>query len=155
MFGAMFAPRPEIVTAELFRVTKPGGFVALANWTPEGFIGRMFEVFKAHLPPPPAGIPSPLLWGSESTVGPRMKTFSEVGFRRRTAVMRFPFPPAGTVDFFRRYYGPTGKAFDSLPAAARTALERDLVELQTTWNAAGSAAATEARAEYLEVVARR
>jgi len=58
MFGVMFAPRPAMVVDELRRVTKPGGRIALANWTPEGFIGKMFNVFKAHLPPPPAGLPS-------------------------------------------------------------------------------------------------
>src|SRR6185369_1214420 len=68
MFGVMFAPRPDVVAAELRRVTKPGGQVALASWTPEGFLGKMFNVFKAHLPPPPAGVPSPMGWGDEATV---------------------------------------------------------------------------------------
>jgi ubiquinone/menaquinone biosynthesis C-methylase UbiE len=68
MFGVMFAPRPSIAAAEMLRVTRPGGRVALANWTPEGFIGKMFQVFKAHLPPPPAGVPSPMGWGDEATV---------------------------------------------------------------------------------------
>lgn len=155
MFGAMFAPRPEAVAAELRRVTKPGGFVAMANWTPEGFIGKMFEVFKRHVPPPPSGIPSVMLWGSEPTVRDRLASFGEVKLERRIASMRYPFPPEGTVDFFRRYYGPTGKAFDTLTPAAQAALHRDLVELQTSHNSADAPNATEARAEYLEVVAVR
>jgi ubiquinone/menaquinone biosynthesis C-methylase UbiE len=73
MFGVMFAPRPEVAAAELLRVTKPGGRVALANWTPEGFIGKMFTVFKAHLPPPPTGVPSPMGWGDEATVRSRLQ----------------------------------------------------------------------------------
>ncbi len=109
MFGIMFAPRPEVVASELYHVTRSGGFVALANWTPEGFIGKMFEVFKAHLPPP-AGIPSPMLWGSEAAVRERLNGFCEVRMTRRIAVMQFPFSPEDTVAFFRRYYGPTGKA---------------------------------------------
>ena len=73
MFGVMFTPRPNVATAELLRVTRPGGRIALANWTPEGFIGKMFNVFKAHLPPPPAGVPSPMSWGNETTVRLRLR----------------------------------------------------------------------------------
>jgi SAM-dependent methyltransferase len=155
MFGAMFAPRPESVAAELFRVTKPGGRVAMANWTPEGFIGKMFNVFKAHLPPPPAGVPSILLWGQAATVRERLSAFGALQLERRIAVMRYPFPPAETVDYFRRYYGPTGRAFDMLGPEAQAALRRDLIALQATHNSAESPGTTEARAEYLEVVARR
>jgi ubiquinone/menaquinone biosynthesis C-methylase UbiE len=155
MFGAMFAPRPEVVAAELRRVTRPGGFIAMANWTPEGFIGKMFEVFKRHLPPPPAGIPSTMLWGHEATVRERLRDFAEVKVERRIAAMRYPFPPAETVDFFRRYYGPTGKAFDALAPDAQAALRRDLVELQSSHNSASTPGTTEARAEYVEVIAVR
>lgn len=155
MFGAMFAPQPEVVAAELFRVTKPGGFVAMANWTPEGFIGKMFEVFKKHLPPSPNGIPSVMLWGHEPTVRERLTAFSEVRLERRMAAMRYPYPPVGTVDFFRRYYGPTGKAFDTLNQDGQMALHRDLVALQSAHNSSSIPGRTEARAEYLEVLARR
>jgi SAM-dependent methyltransferase len=154
MFGAMFAPRPDVVASELFHVTKPGGFVAMANWTPEGFIGAMFEVFKKHLPPS-NGVPSVMLWGHEPTVRERLAAFGEVRLERRIAAMRYPFPPAGTVDFFRRYYGPTGRAFDVLAPDAQTALRRDLVELQAAHNSAPAPDTTEARAEYLEVIAIR
>ncbi len=156
MFGVMFAPRPHLATAELQRVTKPGGQIALANWTPEGFLGKMFAVFKAHLPPPPAGVPSPMGWGDEATVRSRLgQGFEEVRLTRRIATMRYPFPPAETVEFFRQYYGPTQRAFASLDPAAQTALRRDLVELQTAYNRSQDASATEVAAEYLEVVAVR
>jgi SAM-dependent methyltransferase len=155
MFGAMFAPRPEIVAAELLRVTRPGGFVAMANWTPQGFIGKMFEVFKKHLPPAPNGVPSVMLWGHEPTVRERLAAFPRIHSERRIAAMRYPFPPADTVEFFRRYYGPTGKAFDQLAPAAQTGLLSDLVELQTAHNSAVTPGTTEALAEYLEVVAFR
>jgi SAM-dependent methyltransferase len=154
MFGAMFAPRPEVVSAELFRVTKPGGFIAMANWTPEGFIGKMFEVFKKHLPPPP-GLPSTMLWGHAATVCNRLGAFAKVNLERHIAVMRYPFSPAETVDFFRRCYGPTRKAFEALETDAQSALWRDLVELQAAHNSAETPDTTEARAEYLEVVALR
>jgi ubiquinone/menaquinone biosynthesis C-methylase UbiE len=156
MFGVMFTPQPDVAAAELWRVTKPGGVIALANWTPEGFIGKMFNVFKAHLPPPPAGVPSPMAWGDETTVRSRLRHgFSSVRLTRRIAMMRYPFPPAETVEFFRRYYGPTQRAFASLDHSAQAALRRDLVELQTANNTAGMPDTTEVAAEYLEVVAVR
>src|SRR5262249_26581570 len=138
------------------RVTKSGGRIALANWTPEGFIGKMFSVFKAHLPPPPAGVPSPMEWGNEATVQKRLQAgFTDVRLTRCNAAMRYPFPPAETVEFFRKYYGPTLRAFESLPATAQAALRRDLVELQTRHNIAKTPGTTEVAAEYLEVVATR
>lgn len=156
MFGVMFAPRPNVVAAELLRVTKPGGRIALASWTPEGFIGKMFNVFKAHLPPPPAGVPSPMGWGDESTVRSRLQHgFADVRLTRRIALMRYPFPPAETVEFFRQYYGPTQKAFAALDTTAQAALRRDLVELQSAHNTARTPGTTQVAAEYLEVVAVR
>jgi ubiquinone/menaquinone biosynthesis C-methylase UbiE len=155
MYGVMFAPRPEQVVNELRRVTKPGGFIAMANWTPEGFIGKMFDAFKTHLPPSPPGIPSTMLWGDETTVRDRLKGFAEVKLTRRIAVMRYPFAPAETVEFFRRYYGPTGRAFDMLGLPAQEALRRSLVELQSAHNASATPETTEVHAEYLEVVAVR
>jgi SAM-dependent methyltransferase len=156
MFGVMFAPRPSIAVAEMMRVTRPGGHVALANWTPDGFIGKLFLIFKAHLPPPPAGVPSPMDWGDETTVRARLRHgFSEVRLTRRIALMRYPFPPAETVEFFRQYYGPTQKAFAALDPAGQAALRRDLVELQTAHNTAATPGTTEVAAEYLEIHARR
>jgi len=155
-FGVMFAPRPNLAVAELRRVTGPGGQIALANWTPEGFLGTMFNVFKAHLPPPPAGVPSPMGWGDEATVLLRLRHgFADVRLTRRIARMRYPFPPAETVEFFRQYYGPTQRAFASLDDSAQAALRRDLVELQTANNIAKTPHTTEVAAEYLEVVAVR
>jgi SAM-dependent methyltransferase len=156
MFGVMFAPRPGLAVAELSRVTKPGGQVALANWTPEGFIGQMFQVFKAHLPPPPPGVPSPMLWGDEATARSRLHAgFGEVRCTRRIARMRYPFPPAETVEFFRQYYGPTQRAFAALEAPGQAALRQDLVELHAKHNIAATADFTEVAAEYLEIIAVR
>ena len=156
MFGVMFAPRPSIAAAEMLRVTRTGGRVAMANWTPEGFIGKMFQVFKAHLPPPPAGVPSPMGWGDEATVRARLRHgFPDVRLTRHIALMRYPFPPAETVEFFRQFYGPTQKAFAALDPAGQAALRRDLVELQTAHNTAATPGTTEVAAEYLEVVAVR
>ncbi len=137
-------------------MTRPGGHVALANWTPEGFLGKMFNVFKAHLPPPPAGVPSPMAWGDEATVRSRLRHgFGDLRLTRRIALMRYPFPPAETIEFFRQHYGPTQRAFASLDTSAQAALRRDLVELQTANNIATTPDTTEVAAEYLEIVALR
>jgi ubiquinone/menaquinone biosynthesis C-methylase UbiE len=133
MFGVMFAPRPSIATAEMLRVTRPGGRVVMANWTPEGFIGKMFQVFKAHLPPPPAGVPSPMGWGDEATVRALLRHgFADVRLTRRSALMRYPFA-AETVEFFRQYYD---RRVRRARLAGQAALRRDLVELQTAHNTA-------------------
>jgi hypothetical protein len=114
----------------------------------------MFGVFKKHLPPPPAGVPSPMEWGSEPTVQKRLQQgFKDVRLTRRVEFMRYPFPPAEAVEFFRKYYGPTLRAFESLSAEGQAALRRDLVELQTRHNTAVEPGTTEVAAEYLEVVA--
>ena len=95
-------------------------------------------------------------WGDVPTVRSRLQHgFSSVRLTRRMATMRYPYPPAETVEFFRQYYGPTQRAFASLDASAQAALRRDLVELQTSHNTAGMRDTTEVAAEYLEIVAVR
>src|SRR5215218_2973883 len=92
MFGAMFAPRPETTAAELLRVCRKGGRVAMANWTPGGFIGRMFKATAAHVPPP--NVPSPLLWGDEAAVRSRLREgVEEIHFNRRLCTFRLPRTP--------------------------------------------------------------
>ena len=76
MFGAMFAPRPEVVASELKRVCRAGGLIAMGNWTPEGFVGQMFEITARHVPPPP-GMQPPSLWGVEKVVAERLATGAE------------------------------------------------------------------------------
>jgi ubiquinone/menaquinone biosynthesis C-methylase UbiE len=155
MYGVMFAPRPDWIVKELCRVTRPGGLIALANWTPEGFIGKMFKVFARHVPPP-AGLSSPLLWGDEAVVRSRFNGAVEsLRFERCIARMKVPFDPGGTVDFFRRYYGPTLRAFESLDAEKQVRLYQDLVELQTQHNVSTRRGETETAAEYLIIQARR
>ena len=113
IYGAMFAPRPERVADELARVCRPGGIIAMANWTAEGFIGQMFRTIGQFIAPP--GMPSPLLWGREDTVTERFG--ASVDRLRLTRVVyrfSFPFSPADVVDFFRRNYGPTNRAFETL-----------------------------------------
>ena len=154
MFGAMFAPRPELAAAELVRVCRPGGRIAMANWTPEGFIGQMFRVTGRHVPPPP-GVPSPLQWGDEGTVRGRLREgIADLRLTRRMCQFKYPFPPAGVVESFRAFYGPTQRAFAALDEGGQAALREDLERLWGEHNLA-SDGTTHVDGEYLEVWARR
>jgi SAM-dependent methyltransferase len=154
LFGAMFAPRPDLVARELLRVCRPGGIIAMANWTRRGFIGQTFAVYGRFIAPP--GMPAPVLWGDESTV--RERFGADVSDLRMTRVMYrfdYPFQPARVVDFFRDYYGPANRAFAALPAGEQAALYDDLVRLWATHNLSHDPARTTVDAEYLHVVAVR
>jgi SAM-dependent methyltransferase len=154
MFGAMFAPRPELVAKELVRVCRPGGRIAMANWTPEGFVGQMFKITGKHVPPPP-NMPSPVKWGDEATVRERLKDgIAALKFNRRMCEFRFPVPPSDVVEFFRSYYGPTQRAFDALDTNGQAALRSDLEKLWAEHNQATDNT-THAEGEYLEVLATR
>jgi SAM-dependent methyltransferase len=154
MYGAMFAPRPDVVASELLRVTKPGGRIAMGNWTPAGLIGQMFKAVGAHVTPP-AGMPSPVLWGKDDVVRERFGDgASDIKTTPRIVKFAFPFSPAEVVELFRVYYGPTHKAFGSLDEDRQAALRKDLEELWTKHNTATDGT-TSVDAEYLEVVATR
>jgi len=152
MFGAMFAPRPDVTTSELLRVCKPGGRVAMANWTPTGFIGQMFKMTASHVPPP-AGMSSPVLWGVEQTVRERFgSAVTSLETTPRNILFNFPFSPTEVVEHFRNYYGPTQKAFGALDEKGQSALRSDLEKLWTDNNRATDGT-TEVESEYLEVIA--
>jgi ubiquinone/menaquinone biosynthesis C-methylase UbiE len=154
MFGAMFAPRPERVAEELIRVCRPGGQIAMANWTPEGFVGRSFRL-TAEMVPPPAGIPAPVLWGTEEAVRKRFsKGISELSVTRERVVFHYPFGPRDVVEFFRKYFGPTQVTFSSLDTAAQAVLSSRLESLWAEHNTA-SDGSTRVEAEYLDVRAIR
>lgn len=154
LIGAMFAPQPERVAAELLRVCRPGGRVVMGNWTPGGFVGQMFKTHGKHVPPP-AGMPSPVLWGDEATVRERLGDgVADLQLARKTYPMRYPFAPAEVVEFFRSYYGPSNRAFAALDADGQAALRSDLEQLWSAHNA-GQDSETAVEAEYLEVVAIR
>ena len=154
LIGAMFAPRPERVAAELLRVCRPDGRIVMANWTPEGHIGQMFKIIGKHVPPPPLMV-SPVKWGDEATVRERLREgTASVNTVKRMYPMRYPFPPAEVVGFFCTYYGPTIRALAALDAAGQTALRQDLEQLWTGNNQARDGT-THVDAEYLEVVAIR
>lgn len=150
VFGAMFAPRPERVAAEFLRVCRPGGTIAMGNWTPTGFVGKIFAVTAKHVPPPP-GIPAPSLWGDESVVRERFgKGAKQIACKRRTCDFAYPFPPAEVVQLFRTYFGPTKVAFSRLDANGQAALAADLERMWTEENRAKDGS-TLIPAEYLDV----
>jgi len=154
LIGAMFAPRPERVTAELLRVCRPGGRIVMGNWTPGGFIGQMFRINARHVPPPP-GMTPPVSWGDEDRVRERFgERVTGLRLARRLYPVDYPFPPALVVEFFREYYGPTNRAFAALDVDGQAALRAELEAHWTAHNEAG-AGRTAVAAEYLEVVARR
>jgi ubiquinone/menaquinone biosynthesis C-methylase UbiE len=149
-FGVMFAPDHGRSAREMLRVLRPGGRIGLANWTPEGFVGRLFKVIGAHLPPP-AGLKSPALWGTEPHI---VELFgaqaSKIRCERRIFNFRYR-SAAHWVQVFRDYYGPTHKAFAALDESRRPALERDITALLQTMNVGGDRALI-VPGEYLEIV---
>ncbi len=156
MFGAMFAPRPELVAAEFARVLRPGGLLAMANWNPESFSGKMFAVSARHAPGPP-GLPAPVLWGDESTVRARLHAgFTSVATELIPLDFDLPVDPLGAVNFFRQFFGPTRVAFSRLDESAQAAFSADLEQLWAAANTAPSPAEhTLVPNQYLEVLARR
>jgi len=154
IFGAMFAPRPERVAHELVRVCRSGGTIAMANWTKEGFIGRMFQIISKFIAPP--GMPSPLLWGDESAVRQRFgDAVSHLQLTRVEYRFDYPFSAEAVVDFFREHYGPANRAFAALSETDQLALRNALIDLWSGANESRDARRTLVRAEYLEVVATR
>jgi SAM-dependent methyltransferase len=154
LIGAMFAPRPERVAAEMLRVCRPGGRIVMANWTPAGFVGQMFRVVGRHVPPPEI-MPSPLKWGDEATVRARLNTgIAHLQVARRQYPFDYPFPPSEVVEFYRLYYGPMNRAFAALDDTGQAALRRDLEQLWTECTLSMNGA-TRYEAEYLEVRAIR
>ena len=154
MFGAMFAPRPALAAAELVRVCRPSGFIAMANWTASGFVGKNFAITSRYLPPP-ENLEAPVLWGSEEVVTER---FAKLGWKvettRRNLEFKYPFGAAAVVQLFREYFGPTKMAFLRLDQAGRTRLATDLEKLWAEHNE-GPANETHVKAEYLDVRAHK
>ena len=156
MFGAMFAPRHELVAAEFARVLKPGGLLAMANWTPGGFAGQMFQVTARHTGSP-MGLAPPVHWGHPKLVRERLAgPFENVELEQIFLEFDIPASPAGAVAFFRRYFGPTQAAFDGLDEAGQARLAADLEALWADANTAlDPTNRTLIQNEYLQVLARR
>jgi ubiquinone/menaquinone biosynthesis C-methylase UbiE len=152
-FGAMFAPDHRRTAAEMLRVVRSGGRIGLANWTPEGFIGRLFKVVGKYLPPP-AGLQPPSLWGTEPHIVELFGAQAEdISCNRR--IYNFRYQSAEHwLQVFRDYYGPTLKAFAALDSAGKTALQADTTALLNELNVAGARCLV-VPGEYLEVVIKK
>jgi ubiquinone/menaquinone biosynthesis C-methylase UbiE len=153
IFGAMFAPDQRQTAAELLRVTKPSGKIGMANWVPDGGVGRMFMTIAKHAPPPP-GVQSPLLWGTEEHLRELFGDgISDLRVERRRSRQAFRSPDH-FLDFFRTYFGPTKMAFERVGPEGEEALTADLRAYLEDANVAGDRALV-LEPEYLQVVATR
>lgn len=149
-FGVMFTPDHDRAAREILRVLRSGGRIGLANWTPEGFIGRLFKIVGAQLPPP-AGVKSPVLWGTESHM---VELFGAQAVAMRCERRHYHFRYRSAehwLDVFRNWYGPVHKAFATLDATGRQALAHDIIALLEEMNVAGPDSLV-VPGEYLEVV---
>jgi SAM-dependent methyltransferase len=156
MFGAMFAPRPEAVVSEVARILRPGGLLAMANWNPTSFTAQLFKVSSNHVAPP-TGLAPPIMWGDEATVRERLApSFLNIKTELMAIDFDLPYDPAGSVAYFRKYFGPTRIAFSRLDEAGQAAFARDLESLWSAANVAPDPAQhTLIRNQYLQVKATR
>lgn len=149
-FGVMFAPDQAQSASEMMRVTRSGGKIAMANWTPESFIGALFRTLGRHVPPP-AGVQSPAMWGNEQwiteTFDPAAK---EIAFVRKMFNFRYPSPEY-FVEFFKTFYGPVHKAFIAVGEAGEAGLQADILETIATYNTATDGSMM-VPSEYAEIV---
>jgi SAM-dependent methyltransferase len=151
VYGVMFAPDHQTAASELVRVCRPGGTIALASWTPEGFLGQFFRTLGRHVPPP-AGVPSPMMWGSEPHLcGLFGDAITSLEVTERAYTFRFASPEQH-IAVFREWYGPTVRAFAALDEDGQRALEADLVDLVRAQNRVGDGG-TAVPATYVEAVA--
>ncbi|HEU0201311.1 MAG TPA: class I SAM-dependent methyltransferase [Burkholderiaceae bacterium] len=149
-FGVMFTPNQEQTAAELRRVSRSGGKIGLANWTPEGFIGQLFKTIGKHMPPP-AGVKSPALWGTHARIE---ELFGVAASSIEATPMQYVFryrSPQHFVDIFRTYYGPVLKTYAALAPEAQTALTDDLLALIARFNRAQGGTMV-VPSDYLEIV---
>lgn len=148
-FGVMFTPNQEQAARELLRVCKLGGKIGLANWTPEGFIGRLFKTIGKYIPPSP-DVKSPLLWGTPARLEELFGSAENIQITKRNFIFRYR-SPMHWIEVFRAYYGPMYKAFEALDAKQQIALTQDLILLMEENNSAGDQTLV-LPGEYLEVV---
>jgi ubiquinone/menaquinone biosynthesis C-methylase UbiE len=125
--GVMFASRPEAAAAELARVVKPGGRVALTAWLADGHVFGMFQVMRRYMPAPPSPAPpSPFAWGREERIRELLGQAFDLKFERAVSFYREPSSEAAW-ETFSTGYGPTHTLAASLDDAGRAALRADFI----------------------------
>jgi len=148
-FGVMFTPDQDKAAKEMLRVSRRGGRIGMANWTPESFIGQVFKTIGKHIPPMP-GVRSPALWGTKARLEEMFG--GQAGIEATSRMYNFRYrSPAHWLEVFRTWYGPVYKAFEALPQPGKTALEEDFLALIARFNRAKDGTMV-VPAEYLEVV---
>jgi SAM-dependent methyltransferase len=152
-FGVMFTPDQDKAAAEMARACRPGGRIGLANWTPGSFVGEIFKTLGRYLPPP-AGVKSPALWGTEARLRELFgEQLDSIAVERREFLFRY-HSADHWLEVFRTFYGPMYKAFGALDAEKQASLAEDLVALAERFNRATDGTLV-APSEYIEVVIRR
>lgn len=135
VIGVQFAPRAAVVVDELRRVCRPGGQIALVNWTKEGLVGQMFAIMSRYMPTPPPFVTGPPAWGDDATLA-TLFAGDELHITRGTNPFRFPSADA-FMTFFEELYGPTKRAKEKLSAEGGwDDLRGELVELYERLNEA-------------------
>ncbi|MCC6677076.1 MAG: methyltransferase domain-containing protein [Phycisphaerales bacterium] len=151
IFGAMFAPDHQKTARELARVCKPGGRIALASWTPGGFVGEMFRIVSAHLPPAP-GLAPPSKWGDPHYLAALFEGRARLHAGQvRQATFRFRSAEE-YVEFFRTWFGPTIRAFAAMPPDRQQVLAREIADLARRFDRNGGAGPVAIVGDYLETV---
>jgi SAM-dependent methyltransferase len=152
VFGAMFAPRPDVAAAEMFRVVRPGGTVGLAAWTPGGFQGEVFALGSKYVPMP-EGTPRSTMWGEEDVVGERLASLaSSLQFERHS--IRHEWDSVEGFFEFSRNAGPSVARAQALSDGDRAAMKQDIRGVIDEFNhASGGGVAIDN--EYLVTVARK
>src|SRR5689334_15316044 len=151
-FGVMFTANHPRAAAELVRVCRRGGKIALANWTPESFIGNLLKAVVKYVPPAP-GLKSPVMWGNKAYLEEIFGGGVSIKAESRQFTFRYK-SPAHFLEIFRTYYGPTHKAFGAIDQAAQQKLQDDLLALIAKFNVAKDGTLV-VPSEYLEVVITR
>ena len=149
-FGVMFTADQATAASELARVCRSGGKIGMANWTPDSFIGHLFKTIAKHMPPP-AGLKSPALWGTEDHLSELFgDSAKSIAFHKQTYVWRYK-SPVHWLTTWRSIYGPLNKAFAALDVDAQAALESDLLALISEFNVADDGTMV-VPSDYVEVV---
>jgi ubiquinone/menaquinone biosynthesis C-methylase UbiE len=152
-FGAIFAPDPERTAGEMARVCRPGGKVAFAAWTPDGMLGRLFELLAGYAPAALA-LAASNEWGEEAHFRKRLGPWSsEIAVQRRAVYFR-ALSAQHWVEFMRTCFGPAIRAFEPSTPTAQNKLAEEMADLISEFNGAGNGTIL-ARSEYLEIVATR
>jgi SAM-dependent methyltransferase len=147
-FGVMFVPDHVAAAAELLRVCRSGGRIALANWVPDGAFGAIFGTIRNHVPPPD-GFEPPAMWGTAAHLRTLFGDLP-ITVNRRSAMLRFPSPDFW-VEYSARNFGPTLKAFEAVGPDGADALRADLIAAIGPFNAARDGT-LKLRQDYVEVV---